>query len=121
MGAIRAKDTSPEIAVRRYLFSQGYRFRLHKRNLPGRPDIVFPRMKKAIFVHGCFWHAHGCALANIPKSNRDFWLKKFNRNRERDQRKLDQLTALGWKVLVIWECEIGVRKKMGLILDRFLG
>ena len=105
MRAVRGKDTSPEWTVRRLLHGMGYRYRLHARDLPGRPDIVFPRKRKAIFVHGCFWHAHGCPIGQPPKSRQDYWLPKLDRNRERDIEKEAALAALGWKVLTVWQCE----------------
>lgn len=105
MSGIRAKNTSPEVLVRKILFSKGHRFRLHRRELPGSPDIVLPRHHVAIFVHGCFWHMHaGCRLAKMPQSNVTFWRKKLEGNRERDQKNIQQLVDLGWRVLVIWEC-----------------
>ena len=106
MRAIRNKDMKPELCVRRAAHAMGYRFRLHRRDLPGKPDLVFPGRHKAIFVHGCFWHQHGCKLSNKPASNVDFWEKKFNRNKERDKENLVACKELGWKVLTIWECEV---------------
>ena len=107
MSAIGGKDTRPELKVRSYLHSRGFRFRLHARNLPGRPDMVFPKYRTVVFVHGCFWHRHdGCNLAYHPKTNVDFWEKKFQANVERDLRNLQELEKDGWKVLIIWECEL---------------
>jgi len=107
MSAIGGKDTRPELKVRSYLHSKGFRFRLHVRNLPGRPDMVFPKYRTVVFVHGCFWHRHdGCNLAYHPKTNVDFWEKKFQGNVERDLRNLQELEKDGWKVLIIWECEL---------------
>lgn len=108
MGKIRSKNTSPELAVRKLVFSLGYRYRLHRKGLPGKPDLVFPGRKKVIFVHGCFWHQHqnpGCKIARTPKSNKDYWLPKLQRNTERDVRHQHELNELGWDVLVLWECE----------------
>lgn len=106
MKAVRRRDTAPEVILRRALHAMGFRFRLHP-DLPGRPDIVLPRWKTAIFVHGCFWHQHeGCPRASLPKRNTAFWREKFDRNLERDARKSAQLAAMGWSVLVVWECEI---------------
>ena len=105
MGRVRARNTSPELAVRREAHRLGYRFRLHRKDLPGRPDLVFPRLRKAIFVHGCFWHRHNCRRATTPKSNAAFWVKKFHDNVARDAKALDKLIELGWSVDVIWECE----------------
>jgi len=106
MRRIRKRDTSPELTVRRIAHSLGYRFRLHRRDLPGTPDLVFPRLRKAILVHGCFWHQHeGCRLARQPKSRLEYWLPKLKRNQERDQIAAEELAALGWRSLVVWECE----------------
>lgn len=106
MSRVGQKNTAPELIVRRIAHSLGYRFRLHRRELPGTPDLVFPRLRKAIFVHGCFWHRHlGCRLASTPKSRSEFWEPKFVANVERDRLKEEQLRAAGWGVLVIWECE----------------
>lgn len=107
MAAIKSRDTKPEIAVRKLLHASGFRFRLHRKDLPGRPDIVLPRYKTAIFVHGCFWHQHeGCKLASKPSSRQEYWKAKFDRNAERDRNSLTTLTELGWQVVVIWECEV---------------
>ena len=106
MAGIGAADTAPEMAVRRYLHACGLRFRLHDRSLPGRPDIVFPGARIALFVHGCFWHRHpGCRFATTPSSNASFWAAKFAANVARDTAKSDRLRELGWTPLVIWECE----------------
>lgn len=107
MAKVRAKNSSPEIAVRKTAHALGYRFRLHRRDLPGTPDLVFPRLRKVVFVHGCFWHRHeGCIRTTSPKTRREFWTKKFEANIERDHRNLCELEALGWDCRVIWECEI---------------
>lgn len=106
MRRIRKVDTRPELVVRRAAHRLGYRFRLHRRDLPGTPDLVFPRLRKAVLVHGCFWHQHaGCRLARLPRSRLDYWLPKLRRNRERDAEAVAALTHLGWDVLVLWECE----------------
>lgn len=106
MAAIGGKNTKPEMRVRRYLHRQGLRFRLHDRGLPGRPDLVFPRYRTAVFVHGCFWHQHpGCRFAYKPASNQEFWHAKLARNVARDAEKQEQLIQAGWRVLTIWECE----------------
>jgi DNA mismatch endonuclease, patch repair protein len=108
MSRVRGKDTTPEMAVRRLVFSLGYRYRLHDARLPGKPDLVFAGRRKVIFVHGCFWHRHdGCALARLPKSRIDFWARKLAGNKERDERNIAALRDLGWRVLVLWECELG--------------
>ncbi|WP_262299017.1 very short patch repair endonuclease [Microvirga sesbaniae] len=106
MARIRSKDTQPELRVRRIAHAMGYRYRLHRRDLPGSPDLVFPRLRKVILIHGCYWHRHpGCRFAYQPKSNTAFWDEKFRRNQERDRRVLSELRALGWDPLIIWECE----------------
>lgn len=107
MSGIRSKDTQPEMIVRRYLHAQGFRYRLHVRELPGSPDLVLPRYHAAIFVHGCFWHRHeGCRYATIPASNSERWQSKFDSNTERDVRNANLLQAAGWRVIVVWECEL---------------
>ena len=109
MRGSRSKDTKPELEVRRLLHSMGYRFRLHSKDLPGKPDIVFRSRKKAIFVHGCFWHQHDdpqCSVARKPSSNTAFWQAKFDRNRVRDEANLLALTERGWSILTIWECDL---------------
>ena len=111
MAGIRGKDTGPELAVRRIAHGMGLRFRLHSKNLPGRPDVVFPRHRLAVFVHGCFWHQHqDCRFARPPKSRVSFWKKKLADNVARDKRNIAALRGLGWRVLVIWECEVGKRR-----------
>jgi len=121
MSRIRSKDTSPELAVRRLLHSLGYRFRLHRRDLPGAPDIVLPGRRAAIFVHGCFWHGHGCNIGQPAKSRLDYWGPKIETNRARDARRIAALRRAGWRVAVIWECK--VRRGTGLAarLVRFVG
>ncbi|HEN8797512.1 TPA: DNA mismatch endonuclease Vsr [Pseudomonas putida] len=107
MAGIKGRNTQPEMLVRRFLHANGYRFRLHRRDLPGSPDIVLPRFRTCIFIHGCFWHRHpGCRYATIPKTRPDFWMKKFESNVERDQRARTALAASGWTVLTVWECEL---------------
>jgi DNA mismatch endonuclease, patch repair protein len=121
MQAVKSKDTAPELAVRRLAHRMGYRFRLHRKDLPGNPDIVFPRLHKAIFVNGCFWHGHDCARGGrVPKENREYWLKKIERNRERDQQTRVALTESGWKVAVFWECELRDQKQVRRRLTHFL-
>lgn len=115
MRAIRSKGTKPELAVRHLVYAMGYRYRLHRHDLPGRPDMTFPGRRKIIFVHGCFWHQHpdpDCKLAHRPRSNLDYWEPKLQRNQERDSEHQARLRALGWGALVIWECE--VKKDQGL-------
>ena len=106
MGQVKGKDTTPELRARRALHEMGYRFRLHRNNLPGKPDIVLPKYRLCIFVNGCFWHQHpGCRRATIPSSNIDFWVAKLARTKERDAQNIEELSKLGWRVLVVWECE----------------
>lgn len=123
MRRIRGKDTRPELIVRRTLFSLGYRYRLHSDKLPGKPDVVFPTQRKAIFIHGCFWHNHsyrGCKIARFPKSNSGYWAEKLRRNVERDAARRADLRKMGWKVMVIWECQTkSIERQLGRI-RRFL-
>lgn len=122
MARIRGKNTRPEVALRKVLHGLGLRYRLHGSWLPGRPDLVFPRYKAVVFVHGCFWHRHsGCSIATIPKSNTPFWLDKFEKNVARDTRAIRALEELGWRVFVAWECELGSpgkAKAMGEVLAK---
>ncbi|WP_340162438.1 MULTISPECIES: very short patch repair endonuclease [Halomonadaceae] len=105
MSAIRGKDTKPEMLVRRYLHSCGYRFRLHRKDLPGKPDLVMPKYQLVIFVHGCFWHRHeNCRYSTTPSNRSEFWQEKFAKNVERDSRNREALLESGWRVLIIWEC-----------------
>lgn len=121
MSRIRGKNTKPELAVRSLAHKLGYRFRLHRRDLPGTPDLVFPSKKKIIFVHGCFWHGHGCKRGGSgSKSNQEFWSSKIGKNRQRDVAALADLDRNGWHVLVIWECETNQPEMIHALLDRFL-
>ena len=120
MSRIRGKDTKPELAVRRLAHVMGYRFRLHRRTLPGSPDLVFPGRRKVIFVHGCFWHGHDCKGAHVPQTRAVYWAAKIERNRARDESTLEALCELGWDVLVIWECETKDRNALGAKLSNFL-
>ena len=123
MSRIRGRNTSPEAVVRRLLSSLGYRYRLHVGRLPGRPDVVFASRRKVVFVHGCFWHRHGnsrCRLARLPKSRLEFWMPKLEANRERDRRNLAELRRQGWKVLVVWECQLRSADAVSRRLRRFL-
>ena len=119
MRRIKSSDTAPELAVRRILHVLGYRFRLHRADLPGKPDIVVPARKCAIFVHGCFWHQHACKLGRMPRRNQEYWIPKLSSNVQRDKDVRRQLRALGWRVLAVWECQV---KKPALAgrLKRFL-
>jgi DNA mismatch endonuclease, patch repair protein len=122
MASIRGKNTAPELVVRRVAHALGYRFRLHRRDLPGSPDLVFPRLRKAVQVHGCYWHRHAnCRFAYVPKSNVRFWKRKFAANVERDRRAAERLEALGWESLVIWECETYDRARLRDRLESYLG
>ncbi|WP_035724013.1 very short patch repair endonuclease [Fodinicurvata fenggangensis] len=124
MRRVRGRDTNPEWAVRRPTHSMGYRYRLHDKNLPGKPDLVFPSRRKVIFVHGCFWHRHPdpeCKLARLPKSRQEFWETKLKGNLERDEANIAKLEATGWRVLVIWECQTrdtaALKKRVRKFLD----
>ena len=121
MAQIGSKNTGPEMQVRRMAHALGYRYRLHAANLPGKPDLVFPSRKKVIFVHGCFWHQHSdCREGRVPESSKSYWGPKLSRNAARDQIHIEGLKSAGWKVLVIWECEIAGEKSLRARLKRFL-
>ena len=120
MSRIKSKDTKPELIVRKFLFSKGFRFRLHDKKLPGKPDIVLRRYKTAIFIHGCFWHAHEeCKYAVMPKSNREYWLPKITNNKVKDIAAHQQLVKMNWKVIVVWECMLK-KAVQSEILDRLV-
>ena len=121
MRAIRSKGMRPELAERSLVHKLGYRFRLHRKDLPGQPDLLFVSRRKVIFVHGCFWHSHGCKLSHTPKSNAGYWGPKLERNRARDQKNHKALTAQGWKVLVIWECATANEARLAAGVISFLG
>lgn len=115
MAAIRGKNTKPEIWLRKELFRLGFRYRLHRKDLPGKPDIVLPKHKALIFVHGCFWHGHqGCPLFKVPSSRTDFWLNKINTNKARDNINTQKLLAEGWRVLEVWECALKGKERWDL-------
>ena len=119
MARIRKRDTKPELLVRRCAHRLGYRFRLHRADLPGTPDLIFPRLRKVILVHGCFWHQHNCASGSkAPRTRQDYWLPKFARNVARDHAAIEDLTSQGWQVLVIWECEV---KNDSILSERVKG
>lgn len=121
MALVRNRDTKPEMRVRKALHAAGLRYRLHDKRLPGKPDIVFPSRRVAVFVHGCFWHRHAssnCKLARLPKSRLDFWLPKLQGNFDRDKIKQAALRAIGWQVLVIWECEVAADKNVAALVNR---
>jgi DNA mismatch endonuclease (patch repair protein) len=121
MGSVRSRDTGPELFVRRLIYGMGYRYRLHATELPGRPDITLRSRRKVVFVHGCFWHGHdGCPLARVPKSRVAFWQAKFATNKTRDARVMEELRALGYRALTIWECELANVTNLRRKLKRFL-
>ena len=121
MSRVKGRDTKPEILVRAFIFRMGFRFRLHRRDLPGTPDIVLPRHGKMIFVHGCFWHEHKrCPRSKRPTTNENFWNKKLDGNIKRDKRYRRELRQMGWKVLIVWECETKNPEKLLRKLERFL-
>ncbi len=112
MSHIKGKDTKPEILVRSFLFVHGFRYRLYRKDLPGKPDIVLPKYKTVIFINGCFWHGHsGCKYASIPETNREFWLSKISGNIERDKNTFSKLESLGWRVIIIWQCQLKSKTK----------
>jgi len=124
MSGIGGKNTKPELLVRKALFAAGFRFRLHRKDLPGRPDVVLPSRRVVVFVHGCFWHAHqGCRYAKIPATRREFWEAKLAANVERDRRAREALLSAGWRVLVVWECATrssGVRERLSELLTHWI-
>jgi DNA mismatch endonuclease (patch repair protein) len=121
MSRVRGKGTSPEIKVRSLTHRLGYRFRLHRKELPGKPDLVFPSRKKVIFVHGCFWHGHDCPRGKrIPKANSRYWIEKMRKNIERDAKNQVELQSLGWNVLVVWECEMKNLDKVACKINEYL-
>jgi len=120
MQAVRVKNTAPELRVRSLVHRLGYRFRLHRKDLPGTPDLVFPARKSVMFVHGCFWHGHSCARGNAPSSNVGFWLPKIAGNRKRDSRSVRRLRKAGWRVLTVWECETKDPDRLIQRLSHFL-
>jgi len=120
MQAVKGKNTGPELTVRRLLHGMGYRFRLHRKDLPGRPDIVLPKYRKAIYVHGCFWHWHGCPKGQLPKSRLDYWRPKLEANVKRDRTKTEQIESLGWTTLIIWQCEIQDTDTLAARLQEFV-
>ena len=114
MSRIRGRNSLIELSVRKAMFSRGFRYRLHDKTLPGKPDMVFPRWRAVVFVHGCYWHGHDCALFRLPSSNREFWQTKIERNRARDARNISELNSLGWRIGVVWECALRNRGPKGL-------
>lgn len=120
MSAVKTHNTAPEVAVRSLLHSLGYRFSLHRKDLPGTPDIVLARHGTVVFVHGCFWHAHGCAIGRPPKSRSEYWAPKLDANKLRDQRNARALRAMGWRVLTVWQCELRFPAKLATRLRKAL-
>ena len=121
MSLIRGTGSAPEMKLRRLVHRMGFRYRLHVKELPGKPDLVFPARNAIIFMHGCFWHRHeGCSLARLPKSKLEFWKPKLESNKERDIRNQRQLESLGWRVLIIWECEMADVERVSTIIREFL-
>lgn len=121
MAAIKSKNTSPELIVRKILFSEGYRYRIHDSKLPGKPDIVLKKYKTVIFVHGCFWHSHAnCKRANMPKTNLDYWSNKISKNVDRDKEHYEELKEGEWKILIIWECQTKDREQVRKLLSKVL-
>ena len=114
MARVGGRDTKPEMVIRRGLHAQGMRFRLHRKDLPGRPDLVFPRYRAVIFVNGCFWHGHSCPMFTLPKTRKDFWREKIRNNRERDRHAIKSLKDQGWRVLTVWECALKGPQKCSL-------
>lgn len=123
MSRIRGRDTKPEMLLRRGLHAAGLRFRLHARDLPGRPDLVFPRFRAAVLVHGCFWHGHGCPMCRLPATRPDFWARKLEGNRARDRRTGEALVRSGWRVMIVWECSLRgpARRPLGDVLAQCAG
>jgi len=120
MARVKTKNTAPEVKLRSILHRQGFRFRLNRKDLPGKPDIVLPKYKVVIFVHGCFWHGHDCKRGKRPQTNKEFWNNKINGNIKRDELNVNTLKELGWRVLVVWECEIKKQDNIALYLKEFL-
>lgn len=121
MSRVREKGTSPEIKVRSLTHRLGYRFRLHRKDLPGKPDLVFPARNKVIFVHGCFWHGHNCLRGKrVPKANTEYWIEKIGKNIARDAKKQAELRSLGWNILIVWECELKNLDKVACEINEFL-
>ncbi|SDP49717.1 very short patch repair endonuclease [Afipia sp. GAS231] len=121
MKSVGTQDTGPELLVRRLLHRAGYRYRLHRKDLPGRPDIVFPSRRKAIFIHGCFWHGHDCGKGKLPKSRTEYWTAKIKANQDRDAKVVSRLKKDGWQILTLWQCELKSAEATERILREFLG
>ncbi len=119
MSKIKSKNTKPELLIRKLLYQKGYRYRLHKQNLPGKPDMVFGKLKKLIFINGCFWHGHKCGKNISPENNKLFWKNKIEKNKKRDNENFNKLKAMGWKCLIVWQCEIKL-KNLNLLLKKLI-
>lgn len=120
MSLIRSKDTKPELMVRKAVWAAGYRYRLHGKGLPGKPDLVLPRLRTVIFIHGCYWHAHSCQKGRIPGQNSRFWQEKFLANKARDQRNCQRLRRAGWSVLTVWECSLSTVRSRNAAISKLL-
>ena len=120
MAKVKQKNTAPEIIVRKFLFSKGFRYRINVKSLSGTPDVVLSKYKTVIFVHGCFWHGHTCRAGHLPSSNLDYWVTKIEKNIERDNRKINELEKLGWNVVVIWQCEIKALKNREIRFSKLI-
>lgn len=122
MSNIRSKNTSPELLIRKALHARGFRFRVHAKNLPGTPDLVLPKYKAAVFIHGCFWHGHRCRYFKVPQTRQEFWLEKIGKNQARDEQQIASLRAQNWRVLTIWECAVRSMKKQKtpLLIDQIV-
>ena len=118
MAGIRGKDTAPELLIRRALFARGLRYKLHDKTLPGKPDLVFPRFHAALFVHGCFWHAHDCSLFRLPGTRTEWWREKLERNKANDTRHMAALSESGWRVATVWECALRKRDRIDSVADQ---
>lgn len=121
MSLIRPKNTKPEIVVRKFVWASGFRYRLHRKDLPGKPDLVFPALRTAVFVHGCYWHAHSCQKGRIPAQNSRFWREKFALNKARDERNARRLRRKGWSVLTVWECSLSTTRSRDAAMSKLLG
>lgn len=120
MAKVKSKNTKPEMIVRKIAYAMGYRYRLHGKGIPGKPDLVFGWRRKVIFVHGCFWHGHDCGRCRLPKTRTSYWLEKINKNMQRDSRNQKGITAMGWQYIIIWECQLKEKEKVALAIQIFL-
>ncbi|MEE9677055.1 very short patch repair endonuclease [Pseudomonas moraviensis] len=123
MSGIKSKNTKPEVSIRKALHARGFRYRMHVNNLPGKPDLVFPKYKAVVFVHGCFWHGHSCRYFKVPKTRSAFWIDKIQKNRDRDGLQVNALLVSGWRVLLIWECAVksAVKGQLPALMDQIVG